>query len=406
MNLRLFLFFVYICAGNVKRLFVKRKMMKILPFLIILIVFIGAHVYVFFRLWQMMPPVWAGRVLLVAGGVLACLSLFAFFVLRNALPYTAASVLYTFSTSWIFIFLYLLMTLLVLDVLRLTHLFSLQKYMYGNWWAFCGIWVFVGLIMCAGYVRYLHKDRVELELRSYRAGEAGRWIKIVAVSDLHLGYGIGPGELKGWVRKINTEKPDVVLIAGDVIDNSVVPLYTRNMAEVMWQLDARYGVYACLGNHEHISHEAASEKWLAEAGVQVLRDSATLVDSLFYVVGREDRTHLRRSSVAELVHGLDPAFPVILLDHQPYHLEEAAAAGVDLQISGHTHRGQVWPINWITDRIYGVSHGYLRKEHTDFYVSSGIGIWGGKFRIGSRSEYVVIRLFVPGPKSETEHGTE
>ncbi|MCC8186673.1 MAG: metallophosphoesterase [Bacteroides sp.] len=373
--------------------------MKILPFLIILVVFIGAHVYVFFRLWQMMPPVLIGRILLVTGGVLACLSLFAFFALRNALPYTAASVLYMFSTSWIFIFLYLLMTTLVLDVIRITHLFSLQKYMYGNWWAFCGIWVFVGLIMCAGYVRYLHKDRVELELRSYRAGEAGRWIRIVAVSDLHLGYGIGPVELQGWVRKINAEKPDVILIAGDVIDNSVVPLYTRNMAEVMRQLDARYGVYACLGNHEHISHESASEKWLAEAGVQVLRDSATLVDSLFYVVGREDRTNPRRSSVAGLVNGLDPAFPVILLDHQPYHLEEATAAGVDLQISGHTHRGQVWPINWITDRIYEVSHGYLKKEHTDFYVSSGIGIWGGKFRIGSRSEYVVIRLLVPDPQS-------
>ncbi len=374
--------------------------MKILPLLIILIVFIGAHVYVFFRLWQLMPPVLPGRILLVTGGVLACLSLFAFFLLRNALPYTAASVLYTFSTSWIFIFLYLLMTLLVLDVIRLIPLFSFQKYMYGNWWAFCGIWIFVGLIMCAGYVRYLHKDRVELELRSHRAGETGRWIRIVAVSDLHLGYGIGPGELEGWVRKINKEKPDIILIAGDIIDNSVVPLYTRHVAEVMRQLDARYGVYACMGNHEHIAHDAASAKWLAEAGVQVLRDSATLVDSLFYVVGREDRTHPERKAVAELVHRLDPAFPVILLDHQPYHLEEAAAARVDLQISGHTHRGQVWPINWITDRIYEVSHGYLRKDDTDFYVSSGIGIWGGEFRIGSRSEYVVIRLLVPDPPDQ------
>jgi len=374
--------------------------MKILPFLIILAVFIGAHVYVFYRLWQMMPPVLTGRILLVAGGVLACCSIFLFFLVRDSLPYTPASLLYTFSTSWIFIFLYLFMALLVLDVVRLTHLFPLHKYLYGNWWAFGGVWAVVGLIMLGGYVRYLHKNRVELELRSHRTGEAGQWIKIVAMSDMHLGYSIGPKELEGWVRKINEEKPDIILIPGDVIDNSVVPLYARNMADVMKQLDARYGVYACMGNHEYISHAAPSQEWLTGAGVHVLRDSAALVDSLFYVVGREDRSNPGRKPVADLVRDLDPSVPVILLDHQPYHLEEAAAAGVDLQLSGHTHRGQVWPINWITDRIYEISHGYLKKEDTHIYVSSGIGIWGGKFRIGSRSEYVVIHFFVPDPQGD------
>ena len=93
---------------------------------------------------------------------------------------------------------------------------------------------------------------------------------------------------------------------------------------------------------------------------------------------------------------LDRARPVIVLDHQPIGLDEAAEAGADLQFSGHTHRGQVWPFTRATDRIFELSHGFLQKGRSRFYVSTGLGIWGGKFRIGSRSEYVVIHLVPEG----------
>jgi predicted MPP superfamily phosphohydrolase len=83
---------------------------------------------------------------------------------------------------------------------------------------------------------------------------------------------------------------------------------------------------------------------------------------------------------------------IILLDHQPYHLEEAEQNGVDLQLSGHTHRGQIFPINLVTDRVYEKSHGYLRKGNSHIYVTSGIGLWGGKFRIGTQSEYLVMEM--------------
>ena len=82
----------------------------------------------------------------------------------------------------------------------------------------------------------------------------------------------------------------------------------------------------------------------------------------------------------------------ILLDHQPYNLEEASLINIDLQLSGHTHHGQVWPLNWVTDAIYECSYGYYKKDRTEYYVSSGLGIWGGKFRIGTSSEYVVIQI--------------
>ena len=100
----------------------------------------------------------------------------------------------------------------------------------------------------------------------------------------------------------------------------------------------------------------------------------------------------RRKNLTDLTDGLDTDKFTILIEHQPYELGETARHPIDLQVSGHTHRGQIWPISWITDRIYEISHGYIQKENTHFYVSSGIGIWGGKFRIGSQSEYLVINI--------------
>lgn len=131
---------------------------------------------------------------------------------------------------------------------------------------------------------------------------------------------------------------------------------------------------------------------MKQAGINMLRDSSVLIDSCFYVVGRDDRSNPNRKPLKELIEPLDKSKFLVVLDHQPYHLEEAEQAGVDLQFSGHTHRGQVWPVSFVTDRIYEVSHGYKKKGNTNIYVSSGIGIWGGKFRIGTQSEYVVIDI--------------
>ena len=106
--------------------------------------------------------------------------------------------------------------------------------------------------------------------------------------------------------------------------------------------------------------------------------------------GRDDRSNPDRLPLKELVPA-DTLF-TLLLDHQPYHLEEAERCGVDFQFSGHAHHGQVWPGNWITDAMYEKAFGAHQRGNTRYYVSSGLGIWGGKFRIGTRSEYIVLTL--------------
>ena len=136
-----------------------------------------------------------------------------------------------------------------------------------------------------------------------------------------------------------------------------------------------------------------SESFIKKAGIRLLKDEAVLVNDAFYVVGRDDRTNeVNRKSVVELTNGLDHSKPILLMDHQPYHLDRTEAAGVDFQLSGHTHRGQIFPINIVTDYVYEKSHGYLKKGNTHIYVSSGIGLWGGKFRIGTQSEYLVLEI--------------
>lgn len=351
---------------------------------------LGINYYIFYRIWNMLPPNTIIRILLVIVAVILIVSPFISILVGASLPATITSVLYKIGTSWFFISIYVLILFLLLDLLRVTHLFPMEKILYGNPVAFGVIVLLMAGIFTFGYFNYLNKRRVELSLATEK--QMTTPLKIVAVSDLHLGYGIGKDELIKWVTLINDENPDIVLVAGDLIDNNVKPLYDRNMIPELKKIKSKYGMYVIPGNHEYIGDISKASKFLIEAGFTLLRDSACLVNDEVYILGRDDRSNPKRKSLAELTEGLDNTKPIILLDHQPYNLEEAEAAGIDLQLSGHTHRGQIWPISWVTDAMYEKSHGYLKKGNSHIYVSSGLGLWGGKFRIGTQSEYVVIEL--------------
>ena len=215
-----------------------------------------------------------------------------------------------------------------------------------------------------------------------------REYKLVMLSDLHLGYHNPRRELARWVDLVNAEHPDFILIAGDIIDGSMRPLIEERMSEEFHRLNAP--IYACLGNHEFYAGHPESKQFYQDAGIHLLIDETAVIDSCIVIVGRDDRSNMRRKPIKDLMDNKN--LYSIVLDHQPYNLDRAEAAGVDFQLSGHTHRGQVWPISWITDRIYECSWGSHQRGNTRFYISSGIGIWGGKFRIGTQSEYVVATL--------------
>lgn len=358
-----------------------------LAFLLPIILSLGGMAYSTWRLVSLVPST-ASSVRWIVGGlwVLCFLALILTFAMRDALPTAWARTLYPLSTSWLIYFLYAILILLALDVARLVP--QLRSHLAPSWTLLSLVWITLVSLLTYGSIRYRNKERVALELQLTKPLE--RPIKIVALSDMHLGYTIGKGELREWVKLINQEKPDLVLIAGDIVDGDTRPVLEDKLSEEINQIQAP--IYAVLGNHEYIGGEARERHFLGQTKIQLLQDSVALHNNSLYIVGRDDRSNRARRSTAELVQSLDKTKPIILLDHQPYHLEESEVAGVDLQLSGHTHRGQVFPINLIVDRIYEQSHGYLKKGNTHYYISSGMGIWGGKYRIGTQSEYVVITL--------------
>jgi predicted MPP superfamily phosphohydrolase len=356
-----------------------------------LTVVLGAHYYLFYRLWGMIP-LHTGRIILAIVGVTAILFPILSMSVGNYLPQALTAFMYKIGMSWIIIFLYLLLAVVLIDLVRITHLLPVEKFFSGSWVGFIALISAVTLCFVGGYIHYLNKKKVELPLTVHKAIGRKAPLKIVAISDLHLGYGIGKKEFESWLPLINDEEPDIVLIAGDLVDSNTHPLFAGNYAESVGKIRAKYGVYAVLGNHEYIGNAEKSAAFLQLAGITLLRDSAVLIDNSFYVIGRDDRSNRRRKSVEELLTSVDKTKPLILLDHQPVNLSEAEQNGIDVQLSGHTHNGQVWPFSWVIAKLFEHPYGYLKKGESHIYVTSGLGIWGGKFRIGSQSEYVVIRL--------------
>jgi len=222
-------------------------------------------------------------------------------------------------------------------------------------------------------------------------------LHIVAFSDVHLGTIIEKRHLRGIVNQVNALNPDIILIPGDIIDEDIAPVIHSNVGEVLKQLKAKYGVYAVTGNHEYIGGVDKAKKYLTEHNVQLLNDTIELIDNSFYLVGREDLTRRQfsgqqRKTLPQIMEQVDTQYPIILLDHQPLGIDQAVKAGVDLQLSGHTHHGQLWPFNAITNLVFEVSRGLLKKGDTHILVSSGIGGWGPPVRTNSRPEILDITL--------------
>lgn len=362
--------------------------MRLLFFLFFLLIVLLGMGYVLWHVWCMLPFAKWAKWLVVAVMAACLLSMFPFMAGRlETLPLNTASLMYEISTSSLFVFLYLVMTFLVMDVARLVRILP-STWFHESWTGTLAIAALMVAIFVGGNIHYRNKVRVPLPLTTSKP--LPHDYKMVMVSDMHLGFHNRRAELARWVDLINAEQPDMVLIAGDIIDISTRPLVEENMAEEMRRIKAP--VYACLGNHEYYSSEPKARQFYREAGIRLLIDSTAVVDSAITIVGRDDRTNPKRKALAQVVGNAPDSTYTIVLDHQPYELEKAEESKVDLQFSGHTHRGQVWPISWITDAIYECSWGAMQRGDTHYYVSSGLGIWGGKFRIGTQSEYVVVTL--------------
>lgn len=220
-------------------------------------------------------------------------------------------------------------------------------------------------------------------------------ITLVMASDLHLGRIMRNHHLEEIVALINRQNPDLVLLPGDLTDEDISFLAEQNTAAVLKKIKTRLGVFAVTGNHEYYSGKERAVAFLRQAGIRVLEDETVRVAGLV-IAGRKDRAAARfgekRQSLADLLRGVSPESPVILMDHQPFALEEARQNGVALQLSGHTHNGQLFPFNFVVSSLFETSWGFLEKDPTRVYVSCGVGTWGPPVRTCSVPEIVRINL--------------
>lgn len=222
-------------------------------------------------------------------------------------------------------------------------------------------------------------------------------LNIVMVSDIHLGIRIGNSRVRKMIEEINDLNPDLVIIAGDIVDTEIEPFIRNNMAEEFSKIRSKYGTFATLGNHDLIrgNGDIIAEE-LRKNGVNVLRDEAVLVNDSFYVIGRDDSVISRfgsgRDTLKSITKNIDKSKFQIVIDHKPDSIDESKEEGVHLHFSGHTHRGQIVPCNLLTSRKYEIDHGYLQKDNLGIIVSSGYGTWGPPVRIGSKSEIVNVLI--------------
>lgn len=374
----------------------------IIFFSVVLTVYGLINFYIFIRGWQAFPKDSPLRMYYLAVFLILSISYVAGRILeKNSISAVSDTLIWT-GSFWLGYMVYLLLGVVFIDLLRLlNYLFHFFPDFVTRDWArtkqitAIAIAVISLIVVIAGRINAVTPRLYSQNLKINKKAGQLKQLNIVAASDIHLGTIIGNGRLLGMVDRINSLNPDIILLVGDIMDEDLGPVIKQNLGETLKGLNAKYGVFAITGNHEFYGGVDAATRYLNDHGVQMLRDKTIKINNSFYLIGRDDRTRNQvkmRKTIPELMDGMDKNLPIILMDHQPFGLDEAAENGVDLQLSGHTHHGQLWPFNFITNRVYEVSWGFKKKGNTNIYVSSGFGGWGPPIRTGNRPEIMQFKL--------------
>lgn len=223
-------------------------------------------------------------------------------------------------------------------------------------------------------------------------------IRIVQFADSHVGATFGGDEFFEHVQQMQRQNPDVVVITGDYVDDDTSKADMQAACAALGTLKTAYGVYFAFGNHDkgyfdnsgrgYDSQDLINE--LTANNVIVLEDEHVLIDNRFYIVGRKDASEKDRKPISELTAELDASKYIVVLDHQPNDYDAEAESGADLVLSGHTHGGQLIPVNLFISIANDKTYGMEKRRNTNFIVTSGISDWAIKFKTGCRSEFNVI----------------
>lgn len=294
-------------------------------------------------------------------------------------------------------FLFLLLSDILSVILRLTGALNSENIGLFRKWAYLITLILSFLLISGGFINAVFPHVKQYNITIDKPAIGLDELKIAAVSDIHLGSIIRKRSIKKLSEILESLKPDLVLLLGDIVDGELGPVLRDDLLKYFTCPRCPEGLYAITGNHEFIGGASKTIPYIESKGIRILKDEVVTIEGGIQIIGRIDRDGnryhgLKRKSLSDLMEKVDTSKPVILLDHQPFDLEEASRFGVDLQLSGHTHNGQMWPLNYLTKKIYELSYGYMKKGNTQYIVSSGFGIWGPRIRSGSRSEILMIKI--------------
>ena len=327
------------------------------------------------------------------------------------------------SNYWLGVLVYTIMTVGIADGLRLLIKYPLKNVAFpGRELLFSNVGTAVVGAVCAVIITtvsiYGMINAGNIQTTKYdisidkKAGKLDS-LNVVLIADLHLGYNIGCRHMEKMVEKINAQNPDLVVVAGDIFDNEYEALENPDrLAAILRGIQSKYGVYACYGNHdiqekilagftfggkEKKESSVKMDEFLEKAGMTLLRDEYVLIDDSFYLYGRPDyerpgRGIDERKSPQEIMADLDLSLPVLVIDHEPRELQELADAGVDADLCGHTHDGQLFPGNLTIKLMWENACGYLKKGDMHSIVTSGVGLFGPNMRVGTKSEICDITI--------------
>lgn len=384
-------------------------------------IFLSAYIY--WRGWQGLPDKKYIKIPYAAVFIIELIIYFMGFFMSSTglLAFDALHDFAWVGTSWMIFAIYMTVLLLIYDLLKFTNtkkkIFpktldlnaKKTRLLY-----FCLSLLFVCSVMAIGNYKFRHPEVTEMDLTvDKKAGDIDQ-LRIVVATDIHAGYLIDKNIISTYIDKIMEQKPDLILLVGDIIDYDIQSLHEQRMETEFLRLKAPYGVYASTGNHEYIElTESKDEKilWLSEkAKLNVLRDTTIMIANSFYLVGREDDHCKTRKPLTEIIQDVDKNYPVIVMNHEPHRLDEEVEAGADIALYGHTHNGQFFPNNLFMAAssmiyntgvvsydikpkfMYELPFGYKKKGDTHIYVSSGLGLAGPQYRIGTISEIVVLNV--------------
>jgi uncharacterized protein len=345
-------------------------------------------IYLFIRIWQLfIEKKHRFRYVIIFG------IFFLIYPVTNLLN-PGTGIVETVSNYLLPVFLYLFLGVLLTDILLLINL--LLKILPSekvHHWTFRRRW-FMMIILCAlgvviaGIINFNTIRISEYSINVPRRSSDLNHLKIAFVSDFHLDKQVPAGFVRRYVKKIMRINPDLLLYGGDILEGSGenIPEYEKMLGTIK----PAFGVYGVLGNHDRIGR-SSKVNFFSRAGIILLRDSIITKDRAFVLVGRLDNRN-GRESASELVSSAAFNLPLIILDHRPTETDQISRTNADIVFSGHTHNGQLFPINLYLHRVYEISHGYLKKANTHFFVSSGIRLWGPPVRTTGKSEIVVVNV--------------